>query len=157
MSELNIGDSAPGFALQNQNGELVNLADLRGKKVVLYFYPKALTPGCTAQACGLRDIQSELAARNAVAYGISPDPQGRLKKFVEKYLLTFDLLSDCDHKIAEKYGVWAPKKFLGREFLGVLRKTFIISESGEIAHIAHKVNTRTHHQDVLTWIAASSG
>ncbi len=156
MTQLTIGDLAPVFALENQDGKVIDLAALRGKKVVLYFYPKALTPGCTVQACGIRDIQSVLAEHNAIAFGLSPDPTAKLKKFSDKYRLTFDLLSDPEHKIAEAYGVWALKKFMGREFWGVLRQTFIVDEAGSIIHIAHKVNSRTHHADLIDWLSAAS-
>ncbi len=153
MAQLAIGDLAPAFALENQDGRIVELTALRGRNVVLYFYPKALTPGCTLQACGIRDIQAELARRNAVAFGISPDPRVKLRKFSDKYRLTFDLLSDPEHQVAENYGVWAPKKFMGREFFGVLRQTFIIDEGGAILHIARKVNSRSHHTDLLEWLS----
>ena len=144
-----IGKAAPAFATVNQNGDKVALKDLKGKKVVLYFYPKAMTPGCTTQACGIRDTKAEFEARNSVVLGISPDAPARLIKFIEKEQLNFDLLSDEDHKIAEKYGVWALKKFMGKEYVGIHRLTFIISEDGKLAHIIEKVKTKSHHDDVL--------
>lgn len=152
MSALNlptVGQPAPDFKTVNQNGEDVSLADFRGKKVILYFYPKAMTPGCTTQACGLRDSKAELEKRNAVALGISPDAPKRLVKFIEKEDLNFDLLSDEDHSIADQYGVWAMKKFMGREYEGIHRITFIIDEQGQLAHVIEKVKTKTHHDDVL--------
>lgn len=151
-----IGHKAPAFSLQNQRGETINLADLKGKKVVLYFYPKAMTPGCTTQACGLRDAKAEYEAANVVVLGISPDPFERLKKFEDKYELNFDLLSDEDHAVADKYGVWGLKKFMGREFMGVNRVTFIIDEQGCLSHIMPKVKTKSHHDDVLELIGASN-
>ncbi|ASP40992.1 thioredoxin-dependent thiol peroxidase [Bacterioplanes sanyensis] len=144
-----IGDNAPDFTTLNQREERVSLSDLRGKTVVLYFYPKAMTPGCTTQACGIRDTQSEFEQRNAVVLGISPDAPARLQKFIDKQQLNFDLLSDEDHQIAELYGVWALKKFMGKEFMGVHRLTFIIDADGKLAHIIEKVKTKTHHDDVL--------
>ncbi|WP_037337415.1 thioredoxin-dependent thiol peroxidase [Saccharospirillum impatiens] len=152
MSTLNLpttGNPAPEFNTVNQNDEPVALSDYRGKKVVLYFYPKAMTPGCTTQACGLRDSKAELEKRNAVALGISPDAPKRLVKFIEKESLNFDLLSDEDHSIADKYGVWGLKKFMGREFDGIHRITFIIDEEGKMAHVMEKVKTKSHHDDVL--------
>ncbi|MEJ2044968.1 MAG: thioredoxin-dependent thiol peroxidase [Reinekea sp.] len=144
-----IGKAAPAFTSVNQHGEKVALKDLKGKKVVLYFYPKAMTPGCTTQACGIRDTKAEFDARNTVVLGISPDAPARLMKFIERDQLNFDLLSDEDHKIAEKYGVWALKKFMGKEYVGIHRLTFIIDENGKLAHILEKVKTKSHHDDVL--------
>lgn len=150
MSLPKIGQKAPVFTLQNQRGEKVKLADFAGKKhVVLYFYPKAMTPGCTVQACGIRDTAAEFAALDAVVLAVSPDSVARLEKFEAKQQLNFDLLADEDLVVANKYGVWGLKKFMGREFMGVLRTTFIIGKDGRIAHIIDKVKTKTHHQDVL--------
>lgn len=143
------GQAAPAFSTLNQRGETVSLKDYRGKKVVLYFYPKAMTPGCTVQACGLRDSKAELDKRNAVALGISPDAPKRLVKFIEKEGLNFDLLSDEDHAIADQYGVWGLKKFMGREFDGIHRITFIIDEDGKLVQVMDKVKTKSHHDDVL--------
>jgi len=145
-----LGRISPAFSLLNQNGKKVSLKDYRGEKnVVLYFYPKAMTPGCTTQACGLRDTKRKLSRRQTVVLGVSPDPVSRLEKFRVKEKLNFDLLSDEDHKIAEKYGVWGLKKFMGREYMGVNRMTFIIGKDGKLKHIIEKVNTKTHHDDVL--------
>jgi peroxiredoxin Q/BCP len=150
MATLKTGNVAPAFTLQDQNGKKVSLKDFKGKKnVVLYFYPKAMTPGCTIQACGLRDSKKDLAKLNSVALGISPDPVARLKKFDDKEDLNFVLLSDEDHAIADKYGVWGLKKFMGREFMGIIRTTFVIDKNGKLAHVMDKVKTRSHHDDVL--------
>lgn len=148
MSHPKIGNLAPTFSLMNHKGEKVNLKDFRGKKVVLFFYPKALTPGCTTQACGMRDSQQLLADSNAVVLGLSPDPVDKLKKFVDKHQLNFDLLSDEDHKIADKYGVWGMKKFMGREFMGLIRTSFIVDEDGRLSHIVDKFKTSNHHEVV---------
>ncbi|TXR53789.1 thioredoxin-dependent thiol peroxidase [Reinekea thalattae] len=152
MSALNlpsVGAPAPVFSTVNQEDKAVSLSDFKGKKVVLYFYPKAMTPGCTTQACGIRDTKAEFAKRNAVVLGISPDAPVRLVKFIEKEGLNFDLLSDEDHAIADQYGVWALKKFMGKEYEGIHRLTFIIDEQGNLAHIIEKVKTKSHHDDVL--------
>ena len=150
MAYPKIGNLAPVFSLQNQDGNKISLKDFRGKKnVVVYFYPKAMTPGCTTQACGLRDSNKELARRDTVVLGISPDPYPRLEKFIEKQQLNFDLLSDEDHAIAEKYGAWGLKKFMGREFMGVLRTTFIIGKDGKLLHVMDKFKTKDHHSELL--------
>jgi peroxiredoxin Q/BCP len=152
MPHPKIGNLAPAFTLLDQEGNKVSLKDFRDKNVVLYFYPKAMTPGCKVQACGLRDAQKELAKLDAIAIGVSPDPVAKLQKFIEKENLNFTLLSDEDHAIADKYGCWGMKKFMGREFMGLLRTTFIIGKDGKLRHIMAKVNTKTHHDDVLTWL-----
>jgi thioredoxin-dependent peroxiredoxin len=150
MSHPKIGNLAPAFSLQNQNEKLVSLKDFKGKKnIVLYFYPKALTPGCTTQACGIRDTAQEFASLDTVVLGVSPDAPSKLTKFIQKYDLNFDLLSDEDHAIAEKYGVWALKQFMGKEFMGILRTTFVIDKDGRLRHIMDKVNTKTHDQELL--------
>jgi peroxiredoxin Q/BCP len=150
MAFPKIGNMAPAFTLQDQSGKSVSLKDFRGDKhVVLYFYPKAMTPGCTVQACGLRDSKRQLGRLGAVALGISPDPVARLKKFEDKESLNFTLLSDQDHAVADQYGVWGLKKFMGREFMGILRTTFVVHQSGKLVHIMDKVKTKTHHDDVL--------
>jgi|SRR5690554_2383615 len=147
-----VGKPAPQFALQDQQGQEVSLAQFKGKRVVVYFYPKANTPGCTVQACGLRDSKKELAELNTVALGISPDPVKRLQSFTEKKELNFTLLSDEDHAVAEQYGAWGLKKFMGREYMGILRQTYIIDEKGILRHVFEKVRTKTHHDDVIEWI-----
>lgn len=146
---LSVGDMAPEFVLEDQNGKKVSLSDFRGQNVVVYFYPKAMTPGCTVQACSLRDSESKLNRENIVVLGISADPSARLKKFEERDKLNFTLLSDPDHRVTESYGSWGLKKFMGREFMGILRQSFLINPKGEIIHIMHKVDTKTHHDDVL--------
>ncbi|MCG8414898.1 MAG: thioredoxin-dependent thiol peroxidase [Pseudomonadales bacterium] len=150
MALPKIGNMAPAFSLLDQSGNKVSLKDFKGEKnVVLYFYPKAMTPGCTVQACGLRDSKRALGRQHSVALGISPDPVSRLKKFEDKESLNFTLLSDEDHAVADKYGVWGLKKFMGREFMGILRTTFIINKQGKLVHIMDKVKTKSHHDDVL--------
>ena len=147
-----LGKPAPDFSLENQNGDQVKLSELRGKNVVVYFYPKAMTPGCTVQACGIRDSGKPFEKANTVVLAISPDPYARLKKFEDKHDLNFSLLSDEDHAVADSYGAWGLKKFMGKEYMGILRSTFIIDTDGNLAHIMAKVKTKTHDQDVLTWI-----
>ena len=146
---LKIGDAAPSFSLSDQNGKTVSLKDFKGQKVVVYFYPKALTPGCTVQACSLTDSKVDLKKNNIVALGISADPVKKLKQFEEKYNLNFSLLSDESKEVISAYGSWGLKKFMGREFMGILRQSFLIDEKGKILHIMHKVNTKTHHGDVM--------
>ncbi len=153
MTSLNIGDTAPAFTLQDQDGKDVALSDFAGKKhVVLYFYPKAMTPGCTTQACGIRDSKAEFDEHDTVVLGVSPDAVKRLVKFIERDQLNFSLLSDEDHKITEEYGCWALKKFMGKEYMGVVRTTFIIGKDGLIKNILNKFKTKTHHDDVLMQI-----
>ena len=149
MTAIKVGDKAPGFTLLDQSGDSVSLGDFKGGNVVLYFYPKAMTPGCTVQACGLRDSAADLGGLDATVLGVSPDPVARLAKFIERDGLNFTLLSDEDHSVAEKYGAWGLKKFMGREYMGVLRNTYLIGKDGNIAHIMDKVKTKTHHDDVL--------
>ena len=150
MAFPKIGNNAPAFSLKNQQGETVSLKDFKGdKNVVLYFYPKAMTPGCTTQACGMRDSKAKFARQDTVILGVSPDPVSRLEKFREKENLNFDLLSDEDHQVAEKYGVWGLKKFMGREYMGINRTSFVIDKKGKLRHIMEKVNTKTHNDDVL--------
>lgn len=147
-----IGSLAPDFSLKNQNEELVSLRDFTGEKnLVVYFYPKASTPGCTTQACGLRDVKSELAELDTAVLGISPDMPPALRKFIDKQGLNFDLLSDPDHAVAEQYGAWGPKKFMGREYEGILRTTFLIDKDGRLQQVLDKVKTKTHDQEVLDW------
>ncbi|MFT6114311.1 MAG: peroxiredoxin Q/BCP [Glaciecola sp.] len=145
---------APQFTTTDQNGETVSLADFKGKKVVLYFYPKASTPGCTTQACGIRDNKDAFAQANTVVLGMSPDATKRLTNFTVKQELNFPLLSDEDNAIAESYGVWALKKFMGKEYVGIHRVTFIIDEAGILRHVMEKVKTKSHHDDVLNIINA---
>jgi len=153
MSFPKLGNLAPNFSLLNQRGEMVALKTFKGKsKVVVYFYPKASTPGCTVQACGLRDYAAEFKALNTVILGVSPDSPAKLQKFDDRYELDFDLLSDEDHAIADAYGVWGLKKFMGREFMGIIRTSFIIDEAGRLVKILEKVNTKTHNNDLIAYI-----
>ena len=153
MAFLSVGEQAPNFSLANQRGELVSLEQFKGSKnVVVYFYPKAMTPGCTVQACGIRDTNAEFIALDTVVMGVSPDSVDRLVKFEDKQELNFTLLSDEDHSVIESFGAWDLKKFMGREFMGVLRSTFIINKQGRIAHVMAKVKTKSHHEDTLEWI-----
>ena len=153
MAFPKVGNMAPAFTLVNQNGDKVSLKDYKGKKnVVLYFYPKAMTPGCTVQAQQLRDHQAELSEKNTVAVGISPDPSKRLAKFTERDELNFTLLSDEDHQVAEAFGVWGPKKFMGKEYDGIHRLTFLIDENGVVEHVFNKFKTKEHHTVVLDYL-----
>ena len=152
MALPKIGNSAPAFTLQDQHGDSHSLKDFQGSVVVLYFYPKAMTPGCTVQACGIRDSEKALKKMGVKVLGVSIDAYPRLAKFAERDQLNFTLLSDEDHKVADKYGVWGLKKFMGREFMGLKRTTFIIDGEGRLRHIMEKVNTKTHHEDIMKWI-----
>ena len=155
MAFPKVGNKAPTFSLKDQNGDTVKLADFKGKKhVLLYFYPKAKTPGCTVQACGIRDTYAEFNKRNTVVLGVSPDPVAKLKKFEEnpkkeEAALNFTLLSDEDHAVADKYGAWGPKKFMGREFDGILRTSFIIDKDGVLRQVLDKFKTKDHHDVAL--------
>ncbi len=146
------GKKAPGFTLLDQHEKEVSLADYLGKNVVIYFYPKASTPGCTVQACGIRDYKKVFSDLNTVVLGISPDSPRRLTNFTEKQDLNFTLLSDEDHAVAEAYGVWGEKKFMGRVFDGIHRTTFIVDADGILRHVMAKVKTKTHHEDVADYI-----
>ena len=152
MTHLKAGDPAPHFEGYDQNGNLVSMDDFKDQKLVLYFYPKAMTPGCTVQACSLRDSAAELRELDVVVLAVSPDPVKRLQKFAERDQLDFTLLSDTDHAVAEQYGSWGLKKFMGREYMGVLRNTFIIDKKGVLREVMEKVKTKTHHQDAMDWI-----
>jgi thioredoxin-dependent peroxiredoxin len=153
MTTLQAGNKAPLFELADQDGNIVKLADFAGKKKVLaYFYPRASTPGCTIQACALRDSKAELEALNVVVLGISPDTPKKLTNFITKQSLNFTLLSDEDHKTCEDYGVWQLKKFMGRENMGVVRTSFLIDEQGNLEHIFNKFKTKDHHEVVLNYL-----
>ncbi|RDE86823.1 thioredoxin-dependent thiol peroxidase [Aggregatibacter aphrophilus] len=152
MKTLKVGENAPHFTLPNQNNEMVSLTQFQGKKVLVYFYPKALTPGCTTQACGLRDSKAELEKLGVVILGISPDSPKKLAQFIEKKELNFTLLSDEDHLVAEQFGVWGEKKFMGRTFDGIHRISFLIDEQGKIAQVFDKFKTTDHHQVVLDYL-----
>lgn len=151
---LSAGTKAPGFILPDENGELHKLSDYQGKPVVLYFYPKDDTPGCTKEACGFRDDFSEYEKYGAVILGVSPDPPKKHIKFKTKYDLPFTLLSDVDHRVCELYDVWGRKQFMGREYDGVFRTTFLISPSGEIVRVYENVKPSGHSQEILDALAA---
>ena len=152
MKMLSAGDAAPLFSLPDQDGNPISLASLKGKKVLVYFYPKAMTPGCTVQAQGLRDIQQELQQLNVVVLGVSPDAVKRLPKFIEKEQLNFTLLSDEDHAVADAFGVWGPKKFMGKEYDGIHRISFLIDEQGNIEQVFDKFKTKDHHLVILNYL-----
>lgn len=149
MAEITIGTQAPDFTLPASNGEPVQLSDLRGKNVVLYFYPKDMTPGCTTQACDFRDAHELFAASNTVIVGVSPDPVKRHLKFIEKESLPFLLLADEEHAVSELYGVWKEKSMYGKKFWGIERTTFLIDKEGNIAKIYPKVKVKGHIESVL--------
>ena len=147
------GDPAPDFTLSSDSGEQVRLSDLRGKPVVLYFYPKDDTPGCTTQACGIRDAWGEFERAGAVVLGVSPDNERSHVKFKEKYELPFALLADTEHATAEDYGVWVEKTYAGKKYMGVERSTFVIDADGKIAKELRRVKPDTHADDVLAALA----
>ena len=148
------GTPAPDFALQSDTGETIRLSELRGKPVVLYFYPKDDTTGCTTQACGIRDAYAEFERVGAVVLGVSPDDEASHVKFKDKYDLPFTLLVDADHEVADLYGVWGEKEYMGRTYLGVSRSTFVIAEDGTVKRALHNVKPATHADDVLAILAA---
>ncbi|HEY6771428.1 MAG TPA: thioredoxin-dependent thiol peroxidase [Solirubrobacterales bacterium] len=143
------GDQAPDFALPDQDGNEVTLSELRGQPVVLYFFPKADTPGCTTQACGIRDHRNDYEGTGARVVGVSPDTVTAQKKFAEKYGLDFTLLADENHEVADLYGVWGEKKMYGKTYLGVTRATFLIDPDGKVAKVFPKVSPKTHDEVVL--------
>jgi len=149
MKTLKIGDNAPSFTCKDQDENLVKLTDFVGKKVVLFFYPKANTPGCTAEACDLRDHHSQFVNKNYVLIGVSADTSKSQKKFEEKYTLPFSLLADEDKTIIQAYGVWGPKKFMGKVYDGIHRTTFVIDEKGVIEKIISEVKTKAHASQIL--------
>lgn len=154
MNYLKAGQKAPSFRLKNQDDVDIELSELlQQHQVLLYFYPKAMTPGCTVQACGLRDSQAGLASSNVVAVGVSPDPVKSLKKFVERDQLNFMLLSDPDHQLADAFGVWGPKKFMGKVYDGIHRVTFLIGQDGVIEQVFEDFKTSNHHDVVLKALA----
>jgi thioredoxin-dependent peroxiredoxin len=150
---LEAGQTAPDFTLPDQDGEPVRLSDLRGGPVVLYFYPKADTPGCTTQACGIRDHRADYDAAGAVVLGVSPDPVKAVKRFADKQSLRFRLLADEDHAVCELYGVWAEKHRFGRTYWGALRTTFVIDGYGVVRHLIPKVSPKTHDEQVLALLS----
>jgi peroxiredoxin Q/BCP len=153
-SLLPVGGKAPAFSLKNAAGKTVKLSDFKGKKVVLYFYPKDLTPGCTTEACGFRDDYSLLQQHGVEVIGVSADEVASHQKFVEKHSLPFPLLSDPDHTMIEKYGAWVEKSMYGKKYWGVARITYVIDEEGRIAHVFPKVKPDGHSQEILTLLTA---
>jgi len=150
---LQAGDNAPDFELPDQNGDPVKLSDLKGQTVVLYFYPRADTPGCTTQACGVRDRSGEYEVAGARVIGISPDKVNAVDKFARKFDLDFTLLADVDHAVAEAYGTWVEKSMYGKKYMGVQRATFIVDPKGKIAKVFPKVSPKTHDDVVLEALA----
>lgn len=149
MVTLKPGDAAPLFTANDQNGKEISLTDLKGKKVILYFYPKDDTPGCTAEACNLRDNYSDLISKGFVVIGVSPDAVKAHTKFADKYELPFSLIPDTDKNIIKDYGAWGPKKFMGKNYEGVLRSTFVIGEDGLIEKVFTQVDTKNHTSQIL--------
>ena len=149
MTTLSAGDMAPDFNAEDQDGNQVKLSDFKGKKLVLFFYPKASTPGCTAQACNLRDNWNSFQKKGYEIIGVSADNKKRQQNFKEKYDLPFPLLADEDRSVINAFGVWGPKKFMGKEYDGIHRTTFIIDETGKIEEVIDKVNTKEHTTQIL--------
>jgi len=147
------GKPAPDFELQSDGGETVKLSSLRGRPVVLYFYPKDDTPGCTTQACGIRDAYGEFERAGAVVLGVSPDDESSHVRFRKKHDLPFTLLADTDHAVSEQYGVWGEKSFAGRKYMGVKRSTFVIDADGTVKTVMHDVKPATHAEEVLAALA----
>jgi peroxiredoxin Q/BCP len=154
LADLHEGDRAPDFTLTADDGQELTLSSLKGRQVVLYFYPKDDTPGCTTQACGIRDVYGELEREGAVVLGVSPDDEQSHVKFKQKYDLPFTLLADADHAVSEQYGVWGEKKYMGRTYMGVSRSTFVIDEDGTLKRVMHKVKPDTHADEVLEALRA---
>jgi peroxiredoxin Q/BCP len=149
MTHLKEGDKAPDFSGVNQNGESVSLADYKGKKLILFFYPKDNTPGCTAEACNLRDNFGELKAKGFELLGVSPDSERKHQNFINKYELPFPLLADTEKEVLHAYGAWGPKKMYGKEYDGVYRTTFVINEESVIEKVFTKVKTKAHTEQIL--------
>jgi peroxiredoxin Q/BCP len=154
---LEPGQDAPDFTLRDQDGEELSLSDLRGETIVLYFYPRAETPGCTTQACGIRDRGDEYAAAGARVIGVSPDEPQALRKFADNQRLEFTLLADPDHAVAEAYGAWGEKSMYGKKYMGIVRTTFIVGPDGKIAHAFPKIQPKKHDGVVLKGLEALSG
>ena len=146
---LQPGDSAPDFHAKDQDGKPISLSDFKGKKLVLYFYPKDDTPGCTAQACDLRDNYQQMLAQGYAVVGVSVDDEKSHRKFIEKYELPFPLLADADHAVVDAYGVWVEKSMYGRKYMGTARTTFVMNEEGKIEEIIDKVKTKAHADQIL--------
>lgn len=149
---MQIGDQAPNELGKDQNGKQLFLSDFKGEKLVLYFYPKDLTPGCTMQACNLRDNFEKLKEKNLTVIGVSADDENKHQKFIEKYSLPFTLIADHDRQLINAFGVWGPKKFMGKTYDGIHRTTFIIDENGKINHVIAKPKTKNHAEEILKLI-----
>lgn len=149
MTTLKAGDAAPDFSVEDQDGKMVNLADFKGKKLVLFFYPKASTPGCTAEACNLRDNWERFQEKGYAILGVSADSKKRQQNFKNKYELPYPLLADEEKDVIEAYGVWGPKKFMGKEYDGIHRTTFVIDEDSKIEEVIGKVKTKEHSAQIL--------
>lgn len=154
---IELGEKAPAYTLEASNGEVVNLEDFRGRNVVLYFYPKDMTPGCTTEACDFRDRHNDFSDVNTVIIGVSPDPIKRHEKFIEKHGLPFLLLADENHEVAESYGVWKLKKNFGKEYMGIERSTFVIDEEGRLIKEWRKVKVKGHVEDALHFLQNRKG
>jgi peroxiredoxin Q/BCP len=152
MALKSAGEAAPGFELRNQDNQLISLGQFKGKWVLTYFYPRASTPGCTVQACGLRDKSPDWKGMGVVILGISPDKPAALKKFISEENLNFQLLGDPDHHAAEAYGTWQEKSMYGKKYMGMARVTYIIDPQGKIAHVMPKVDPKTHADEVADWL-----
>jgi peroxiredoxin Q/BCP len=146
---LQIGSPAPSFSANNQKGETLSIGHFTGKKLVLYFYPKDDTPGCTAEACSLRDNYQDLMATGYAVLGVSPDTEAKHQKFIAKYNLPFDLLADTNNTVSLAYGVWVEKSMYGRKYMGIARTTFVIDEQGNLAEIIEKVDTKNHATQII--------
>jgi peroxiredoxin Q/BCP len=146
---IEAGQKAPELNIKDQNGNTRTLAEFKGKKLVLYFYPKDDTPGCTAEACDLRDNYSRFISQGYAILGVSPDTEAKHQKFIAKYELPFDLLADTEHTVAMAYGVWVEKSMYGKQYMGIARKTFVINENGLIETVIEKVNTKAHTAQIL--------
>ncbi|WP_299536664.1 thioredoxin-dependent thiol peroxidase [Ulvibacterium sp.] len=149
MNTLQVGDKVPAFNAKDQDGNTINLSDYKGKKLIVFFYPRANTPGCTAEACNLRDNYAELQAQGYELLGVSEDSQKKQSNFKKKFDFPFPLLADEDHTVINTFGVWGPKKFMGREFDGIHRKTFVINEEGSVSRVIDKVRTKDHAAQLL--------
>jgi len=149
MNTLNVGDTVPSFSAPNQDGKIINLSDYTGKNLIVFFYPRANTPGCTAEACNLRDNYKALQDEGYELLGVSEDSQKKQANFKNKYEFPFPLLADEDHAVIDAFGVWGPKKFMGKEFDGIHRKTFVVNGDGKVAKVIDKVKTKDHAAQLL--------
>ncbi|HBH06854.1 MAG TPA: thioredoxin-dependent thiol peroxidase [Flavobacteriales bacterium] len=149
MTHLKVGDVAPNFTGKNQDGKEIGSKDFAGKKIILYFYPKDMTPGCTAQACNLTENYAALLEKGYAVVGVSPDSESKHKKFIEKYNIPFDLIADEDLSVIKSFGVWGEKQMYGRKYEGVYRETFIIDEQGKIEEVITKVQTKDHSAQII--------